>query len=225
MIDPHGKISKQICSAFYAREILFGLPRFHSSIMIPPMRTIIGFGASSMQGVGDSGGGFFNRIATKLSAVHQDMKFVNCGIGGQGVREMLLRARPVCDVSPHEIIVMLGCNELPRARDSRPEARIPLDVYTANLDQLLGQIKGQHSLFISSFAVCPRRTGVEPGLFDTYMAQALQLARRHKYDIWDLYQQTKDDVAQYWAKDGLHFNDAGHQLVAHEVVTWIESRP
>ena len=199
----------------------WSLPWIMTPIIIPAMRTIIGFGASSMQGTGDSAGGFFHRLTAKLSPLHPHLKFLNCGIGGHGTREMLLRTQAVTAISPREVIVLLGCNDLPRVGDNRPQARTTLEAYTTNLDQLLQQVRGQRNLFISSFAVCSRRTGVEPALFDTYMTHALQLARKHNYDIWDLYRETQNEVSRFWAKDGLHFNDAGHQLLADKVEPWI----
>lgn len=53
------------------------------------------------------------------------------------------------------------------------------------------------------------------------MTAAVQIAGENGYSIWDLYHESQDEVAKYWAADGLHFNDAGHQMIADGVMRWL----
>jgi lysophospholipase L1-like esterase len=127
---------------------------------------------------------------------------------------MLRRQSTVTIHAPRDLIVMLGCNDLPRAGDKRADLRTPPSEYEANLDALLGQIKGRSSLLITSFPVSPEKTGIDPATFDQYMAIARAAATRHGYAIWDLQAELRDKAEPFWAPDGLHFNDAGHRAIA-----------
>jgi lysophospholipase L1-like esterase len=121
--------------------------------------------------------------------------------------------------APYDLVVVLGCNDMPRANDKFPKNRTDLAEYTKNLDQMFARIKGTRSLFITSFPVSQEKTGVSPETFDQYMTAATEVARRHGYDIWDAYTELLGKAAPYWAEDGLHFNDAGHQMLAEAVVS------
>lgn len=191
----------------------------------PPSRkskTLLNFGASTAQGVGDeAGGGYFARASRdeRLKAVY--VKFVNRGVGGNCVTDMLARADDAVAGAgrPFDVIVMLGCNDVPRQRDARPGVRSTPADYRATLESLLARVKGDgRSLLVSSFAVSSERTGVSPDVFATYVDAAIALARSAGYDVWDLWRETLPRAAEYWAADGLHFNDAGHQYIADGVV-------
>ena len=186
--------------------------------------TLVGFGASTMQGVSDFQGGFLARIAAHCQARTLPVTVVNHGIGGQSMPAMLARTGELTALRPYDLVVVLGCNDLPRARDNKPTLRTSLDTYTTNLRRLLTALRtgatGNRALFISSFAVSEERTGISPALFSEYMAAATALAREQHYDIWDLYNETKADTAPLLAADGLHFNDTGHALIARRVLDW-----
>jgi len=185
------------------------------------MTTLVGFGASSMQGVGDSQGGCLRRVDLHCRERGLPVNVVNKGIGGQSTAHMLARIDALAPLRPYDLVVILGCNDLPRARDGNPAIRSSLDGYTDNLRRLLPAIRGRRSLFISSFAVSEERTGITPALFADYMDAVTGLARTSGYDIWDLYRETKDTVTLLLAADGLHFNDQGHALIAARVSAWL----
>ena len=189
------------------------------------MKTIIGFGASTMAGVGDSQGGFFKRVEQAQQQAYQPAQFINLGAGGNTTRDMLRRKGTVTANSAYDLVVILGCNDLPRDNDQSPSRRTSLAEYRRNLRLLLPTIRGQRSLFISSFLVAADRTGVQPTTFARYMATASHIAVSNGYAIWDLYQECQADVARYWAADGVHFNDAGHQLIAAGVQRWLQPGP
>ncbi len=178
--------------------------------------TIIGLGASSMQGVGDTQGGWFAR-AERL-AQDRKMRWINRGIGGNTTRDMLLRVTTVTVHSPHRLVVMLGCNDLPRKYDTQPDRRTLIEEYRNNLNALFPRIQGTQSLFITSFPVCTTRVTIGDEMFETYMAAAKKCAIDAGYEIWDLYEELRGKCEPYWATDGLHFNDAGHALIAQAFV-------
>ena len=188
------------------------------------MKTLVGFGASSMEGVGDSQGGFLKRVASHCQAHDLPVTVINKGIGGQSTPDMLARIDELATLRPYELVVILGCNDLPRARDQNPANRTAPDVYATNLHRIFSTIKGGRSLFISSFAVSKERTGISPSLFEDYMGAATAIARSHGYDLWDLFNETKGRTEPWLADDGLHFNDAGHAFIASRGLEWLGPR-
>lgn len=184
---------------------------------------LIGFGASTMAGTGDSQGGFFKRSEKVLTGQGKPYEFKLHAVGGDTTRNMLARAGNTVAAGTHDLIVMLGCNDLPRKNDSKPHIRTTLQEYERNLSALLRQIRGAHSLFISSFPVDPEKTGVPRDQFKDYMALATALAESNDYQIWDLYHELLDkDLTACWAEDGLHFNDAGHAMIAEGLIKRVQ---
>lgn len=185
------------------------------------MKTIVGFGASSMQGIGDPGGGFFSRLPRQAALAGLPLQWKNHGIGGNTLKDMLDRAPATTALKPYDLIVILGCNDLPRTPDADPEKRSSPSEYQSRVRELLKTVRGERSLFITSFAVSREKTGVDPKLLESTMAGALAAAAALGYETWDLHSETKTDAARFWAEDGLHFNAAGHALIADRVAAWI----
>ncbi len=186
-----------------------------------PPYVVVGFGASSVQGARDSAGGFIARAAKVTAPNHPHIHWINRGVGGNRTTDMLLRAGEVKQDKPTHLIVMLGCNDMPRTSDGCPETRVSLEQYESNLNQILPTIRAPRSLFVSSFVVCPNRTGVSERDFARYMEVAMSTASRHGYEIWDLYRETKTTISRYWSDDGLHLADEGHQFIADSLLRWL----
>lgn len=178
------------------------------------MRTLVGFGASSMQGTGDSQGGFFSRL--ERSDALPDTQFINAGKGGNTTRDMLARAAELAVHRPYDLVVMLGCNDLPRDGDGDNPRRVPLDEYTRNLAAILPAIRGGRSLFVSSFLMSPAK-GMRPETFAEYMTAAISVATDSGYEVWDFYRESLPFISLHWAGDGVHMKDSGHELVAREL--------
>lgn len=179
---------------------------------------IVGFGASSVRGASDPEGGFLAR----LQVLAPELEVVNKGIGGNSTQHMLARAGELEELRPYDLIVMLGCNDLPRTPESYAENRNDLAAYTRNLEELLPRIKsrGGRNLFISSFPVCRERVGIEPALFAEYMGAALGVARAQGFEIWDLYAEILASGRDYLSADGLHYGAEGHAMLAERLLPW-----
>ncbi len=187
------------------------------------MLHLIGFGASTVQGVGDPAGGFLSRAVELSTAVGLPVRWSNFGVGGDTTREMLGRAPQLAELRPYDLVVLLGSNDIPRPGDSEPGRRATVDEYAERIDTLLEMIRGRRSLFISSFVIAALCASPENARFARYMEAVLAAATRHQYEIWDLYAETKDKLASHlWAEDGVHFGDAGHAMIATRVVEWVE---
>lgn len=173
--------------------------------------TILGFGASSMQGVGDSRGGFFKRLE------RPGLSLINKGKGGDTTRAMVARLEPLRAIKRDWTVILLGCNDMPRGGDGQPEKRTGLDEYRRNLATIFNALGSANNLFVSSFLVRPGV--VDHRLFADYMRVAIEEATAAGgYQIWDLHAASKAFGDRYHAPDGVHYNDAGHQMICDEVL-------
>ena len=180
---------------------------------------VLGFGASSVEGVGDDeAGGFLRRLEQKLRAAGRPAKVVNLGVGGHTTVDMLARVNEARRHLPSAVVVLLGCNDLPRVPDQNPERRTDLPTYRANLRRILAALHGPESLFISSFAVSQEKTGVRAEVLAAYMEAAVMMARELGYQVWDLQTESRAWGGRYLAADGVHFGPAGHELLATGVM-------
>jgi len=182
------------------------------------MDKLIGFGASSVEGVGDSQGGFFKRLGAKLATVGKPHECLNFGIGGNTTRDMLPRIDQVRPHLPARVVVLLGSNDFVREADPEPLKRVPLTEHAQNVADILDVLGGPGTIFVSSFAVCQRRTGISPSVFASYMSEALKIATKRPITIWDLHAESLAWGDRYLAEDGLHYNDAGHELIAERLL-------
>src|SRR4051812_15814222 len=102
--------------------------------------TLVGFGASTMQGAGDdpAHGGAFRRLAALVPGAER--QYVNLGIGGNTTTDMLARVEACQAIVPRDVIVILGCNDLPRTPDGSPHRRTTLTAYAENLNHIFKAI-------------------------------------------------------------------------------------
>ena len=185
------------------------------------MDKLIGFGASSVQGVGDSEGGFFLRLEKKLAKAGRPFECINCGLAGDTTRDMLARLDRVERHLPAKSIIFLGSNDIPRDGDSEPHRRTNLSEYTQNVESITKVLGGKGSLFVTPFAVCPIRTGVQPAVFSAYLKAASKIAVSHQMAAWDFYTESLALGDRYLAEDGMHYNDAGHELIAERLLALV----
>lgn len=178
--------------------------------------TILGFGASSMQGVGDSKGGFFKRLE------RPSLVLINKGKGGDTTTDMAARLEPLRAIERDWTVILLGCNDMPRGNDGQPQKRNSLDMYRRNLTTIFSELRSRNNLFITSFLV--RAGVVDHGLFADYMRVAMEEVNGvGGYQIWDLHAASKAFGDRYLAPDGVHYNDAGHQFICDDVLKRINS--
>lgn len=174
--------------------------------------TILGFGASSMQGARDSGGGFLKRLEQALNKDTHTVDAVNLGIGGDTTREMLGRIGSVEKHKPACTIVLLGCNDMPRLGDRDPSRRTSLQEYENNLKVIFPKLRAKRSIFITSFYV----NEIQEEVFFHYMEAARKLAVG--YEVWDMLRDSRPLLPRYLADDFAHFNDEGHQYICDHLL-------
>jgi lysophospholipase L1-like esterase len=198
-----------------AADLLVPLLRAYPDLVLGlrnvPSPTLVGFGASSMEGAGDDeSDGFLNRLKPAVAG----QELVNLGVGGDTTRAMLRRADDVTRHRPHDLIVLLGCNDYPRKNDAHPASRTAPREYVLNLTKLLNTIRGQRNLFITSFPADPARTGIAAADSATYVGLAKSAAVNCGYGILDLFEAVRSTGMDFLADDGLHYTPAGHRFIA-----------
>jgi lysophospholipase L1-like esterase len=186
------------------------------------MNKLIGFGASTMQGVGDSQGGFFKRLEKKLAQAGAPHECLNYGIGGDSTRDMLARFDEVKAQLPCRAVVLLGSNDIPRNGDAFPQNRTTLDEYRKNVKIILSAFAGPQTVFVSSLLICQKRTGMDPEVFAKYMGEALKIARSLDMKVWDLYAKSLTWGDKYFVEDGVHYGDVGHEMIAEQVAAMMQ---
>lgn len=179
------------------------------------MTTILGFGASTMHGAGDSRGGFLARLQRPGITV------INKGVGGNTTRDMAARLDALRAIPREWSIVLLGCNDMPRSNDGHPQNRTTLDEYRRHLTAIFNAVRSSRNLFITSFRV--RDTvGIDANTFSDYMRVAVEEAlATGGYQIIDLHAASQSFGDRFWAADGMHYNDAGHQYICEEALKQI----
>lgn len=213
-----GTIGQSNCIVLDAKKaadllvpLLRQFPDLVLSLRDVPSPTLVGFGASSMQGTGDTeAGGFFNRLKPAVAG----QALVNLGQGGDTTRRMLQRAGDVASHRPHDLVVLLGCNDYPRAHDANPAHRTAPREYVLNLTNLLNTIRGRRNIFITSFPADPIRKGIAMTDSATYVGLAKSAATNCGYGILDLFEVVRSAGLDFLADDGMHYSPAGHRFIA-----------
>jgi lysophospholipase L1-like esterase len=188
------------------------------------MDKLVGMGASSMQGVGDSQGGFFKRLESKLADASWPHECFNCGVAGDTTRDMLARFGPVRAHLPAKGIVFLGSNDVPREGDEEPAKRTQPKEFARNVTTLLHALSESPTIYVSSFAVCARRTGIQPEIFAEYSRLAAEIAASLGLTVWDLHTESRAFDDWYLDPDGMHGNDACHEMIADRLFGMMRKR-
>lgn len=110
------------------------------------MTRLVSFGASTMQGAGDSQRGFFTRLSRCFQKQRLPLEMGNEGVGGQTTRGMLARMHKLHSLIPYDLVVILGCIDMPFKQDGSASSRTTHIEYLANLEKLPGTIRGKRSL-------------------------------------------------------------------------------
>jgi len=201
------------------------MPRMHrraANEVSDQPKIILGFGASSMQGVGDPEGGFFKRLEKNWRGRGAKPRFINQGIGGDTTRDMLARLPQTVALSPDLTIVLLGCNDLSRSPDGSPDRRTALAEYQTNLEKLFSGLPGDQKLFCTSFRPDLERHGISAENFSFYMNAARSQAEEAGWDLLDFYQLSLTWPADFYAEDGMHASAKGHAWMAEQIIKGLE---
>lgn len=187
-------------------------------------KRIVGFGASTIYGYGDSAGGFLERIK-RWHQSQGDRNFVyNIGIFGDTLTGMAERfSKEVPQRKPNLIIVYAGYNEIRRVSSPDQEMLVALDQQMAKLRQILKSAKAIcETLVINGFPFDQTKTTpfVNTDSYylladaELYCQQVIETAKVENCLSIDLFSAwSKLDYQRLLYQDGLHANDLGHQNI------------
>ena len=181
------------------------------------------FGASTAAGSMDSEGGFIARVDRYLQDTDSGTA-TNHGIGGDTTTMMLERLDAVVakmrDQHGPLALVTLGINDVPRIVDDKPQIRVGVAQHVESLKKMLaafGEIGDV--VYLTQYPVDYKARSLEPELVRSYVTAGEETARSAGVEVIDIFSMiTPERFADFIYEDGLHFNNRGHQFIAHNIV-------
>ena len=172
-------------------------------------KSIISFGASTAQGVGDEKkGGFISYLADFMQT-----PFLNWGKRGCTTFEMISRMQSLEIPNASLIIFTPGINDLL----SSSEETISLIQYKENISQILDFFKSTGSVFyMSPIPVDYDKLNLDEVWIDSYVKAGLDVAVEKEIPCLDIKEHLDPfgGWKDFLADDGLHFNSLGHEFLA-----------
>lgn len=185
--------------------------------------TAYSFGASTAAGSMDGEGGFIVRLGRYLSDTGAG-EAINHGIGGDTTTMMLARLDAVVsDMSGRRsplALVTLGINDVPRIVDDAPEKRVGLDQHVESLARILSELKQVGDvLYLTQYPVDYEARSLDPAVVESYVKQGEATAQSAGVKVIDIFSAVTPTLfTEFIYEDGLHFNDRGHQFIAHQAI-------
>ena len=188
--------------------------------------TYVAMGASDAVGVGAANpdtDGWVPRLGARLGA---NVRVVNLGVSGSTLSQALEeQLGPAVDAEPDVVTVWLAVNDF--------NARVPLEIYAADLDRLLGQLETAHARVlvgnIPDLGALAAYRGVDPEPLskdvDRWNAVIADTTARHGDTLVDLYSHWQDlaNHPDYVSSDGFHPSSEGYQALAEIFADALES--
>lgn len=188
----------------------------------------VALGASDAVGVGATDPANESWPALVRRALPAETRYLNLGISGATLGDVVAQELPpALDAQPTVVTLWSGVNDL--------RARVPLATFTAQLDQLLGQLRSAEPpplvvvLTIPDLRRLPAFAVVEPALLDrtarAWNAAITAQAQAHGALVVDLYAPAADLVQhpEYISGDGFHPSSAGYRRIAELVGAALEA--
>jgi acyl-CoA thioesterase I len=183
----------------------------------PRPLTYVAIGASDAVGIGAANpetDGWVPRFGAQLGS---NVRVVNLGVSGSTLSQALdEQLGPALDAQPDVVTVWLAVNDM--------NARVPLDQYAADLDNLLGQVEQTHARVlvgnVPDLAALAAYRGIDRAPLraevDAWNAVIADTAARHGATLVDLHTHWQE-IAQhpeYVSADGFHPSTEGYQALA-----------
>jgi lysophospholipase L1-like esterase len=190
------------------------------------MQKIISFGASTAFGARDyEKKGFLFRVVEALS-VDGEFEAINYGWIGDSTRDMLVRLDSLGIPPGATVIVTLGINDVRRiGADS--EDCVPIEEHRSNLAAILEYLKTcSRPVYMSQYPVEYDQCSLSEELVQSYIQTGPNVAGQLGVPIIDIYAAVKASgrYEEMVFKDGLHFNNHGHQFIAEQTLKFFENK-
>lgn len=184
------------------------------------------FGASTAAGSMDDEGGFIARLDRYLRDTVYGTA-VNHGIGGDTTTMMLARLDAVVANMRNQpgplALVTLGINDVPRIVDEKPGISVGVEQHVESLKKMLAAFAGIGDVvYLTQYPVDYKARSLEPELVQSYVQAGAETAQSAGVPIIDIFSMiTPEHFSEFIYEDGLHFNNRGHQFIAHNIVKWL----
>ncbi len=183
----------------------------------PRPLTYVAIGASDAVGIGATNpetDGWVPRFSTRLGST---VRVVNLGVSGSTLAQALQeQVGPALDAQPDVITVWLAVNDL--------NARVPLEQYGADLDNLLGQLEATHARVlvgnVPDLSALAAYRGMDPAPLnaevEAWNAVIADTVARHGATVVDLHARWQEinQHPEYLSADGFHPSSDGYQALA-----------
>lgn len=189
------------------------------------MQKIISFGASTAFGARDyEKKGFLFRVVEALSA-GGEFEAINYGWIGDSTRDMLVRMKSLEFPADATVIITLGINDVRRIGEDN-EDRVPIEEHRSNLAAILEYLNQRcRPVYMSQYPVEYDQCSLSEELVDSYIRAGLDVAGQLGIPVIDIYAAVKTSgrYEEMVFKDGLHFNNHGHQFIAEQTLEFFEN--
>jgi acyl-CoA thioesterase-1 len=183
----------------------------------PRPLTYVAIGASDAVGVGardPETEGWVPRFGVRLGG---NVRVVNLGVSGSTLGQALdEQVGPALDAHPDVVTVWLAVNDL--------NARVPLEQYAAQLDELLTELDGAHARVlvgnVPDLGRLAAYRGIDPAPLqaevDSWNEVIASTTERHGATLVDLYAHWQEvaEHPEYLSADGFHPSSEGYQALA-----------
>jgi lysophospholipase L1-like esterase len=190
------------------------------------MQKIISFGASTAFGARDyEKKGFLFRVVEALS-VDGEFEAVNYGWIGDSTRDMLTRLESLEIPAGATVIIILGINDVRRIGEDNGD-RVPIEEHKSNLAAILNFLKLHcRPVYMSQYPVEYGQCSLSEELVESYIQAGLDVAGQQGIPVIDIYSavQASGRYDEMVFKDGLHFNNHGHQFIAEQTLEFFENK-
>jgi lysophospholipase L1-like esterase len=190
------------------------------------MQKIISFGASTAYGARDyEKKGFLFRVVETLS-IGGEFEALNYGWIGDSTRDMLARMESLEIPAGSTVIITLGINDVHRIGEEN-ENRVPIEEHRSNLGAILEYLKQRcRPIYMSQYPVEYEQCSLSEELVESYIQAGLDVAGQLGVPVINICAavQTSGRYDEMVFKDGLHFNNLGHQFIAEQTLEFFENK-
>lgn len=164
-------------------------------------------------------------LTAKLKPYFSQDELINKGVNGHTTNDAMKRfTKDVLVQNPDIVVIQFGSN------DSAVHKHVPREMYQANLEQMVKKIGPERCVLITPPPVDESlQTQRSNQVIESYGEAVKDVALEYGTGVVDLYkafmeQPNTNELLKGQQNDGLHYGDAGYELVVKTLVPAIEER-
>lgn len=175
-------------------------------------------GDSTGAGFGARGGGYVERLFTRMKQERPSSRLINLSLAGANTRQALERqVEKIIVAEPTLVTIGIGMNDLLQG--------MPEDEFAKNYEEIVTRLLKTDAVIIVSTlpdlstapAFSERAPGDLPARLMRYNQRIEMIAVRHQFLLVDVYGMSRESMRhhpEFFAADGMHPSDAGYEYWA-----------